>query len=123
MVVTINGTDYELNFGIRFVRELDKKYFTQSQSGIRYGMGIETQVPLLLTGDPVALADIISLGTVTEKKRPTMQEIDDYIDHVDNIEELFDEVISELKKGNATRIKMREFTDLLEAEEKKVKAK
>lgn len=120
MVLTINGTDHELNFGVRFVRELDKKYYVESQGGIKFGTGIETRVPMLLTGDAVTLAEFIYTALATDsKKKPTMQDIDNYVDHVEDIEALFDEVIEELKKQNATKMKMKEFTDRLKQEEKK----
>lgn len=120
MVLTINGTDHELNFGVRFVRELDKKYYVESQGGIKFGTGIETRVPMLLTGDAVTLAEFIYTALDTDgKKKPTMQDIDNYVDSVEDIEALFDEVIEELKKQNATKMKMKEFTDRLKQEEKK----
>lgn len=120
MTLNINGNDYELHFGIGFVRELDKKYFAQ-QAGIKFGIGIETKVPMLLTGDVLTLAEFIYLGTSTSKKRPTVQEIDQFMDSTTDIEGLFDEVIEQLKKQNATKIKMKEFQERLNQEEVQLK--
>ena len=39
MQLTINGKEYELNFGVRFVRELDKT-IGASIKGINFGMGV-----------------------------------------------------------------------------------
>lgn len=121
MVITINGKEYEIHFGIGFIRELDKKYFTQNRSGVKFGMGAEVKIPMLLANDVVTLSEILYAGTCTEKKRPTQQEIDDYVDDVEDIEALFDEVISELKKHNATKLRMKEFQELLEKQEKTLK--
>lgn len=104
MVLTINGTDYVEKFGVGFVRELDEKYFVKSQSGVKFGTGLETKIPMLLTGDAVTLSEFLYLGTCTEDKRPTQKDIDDYIDNAEDIEGLFDEVLSELKKHNATKL-------------------
>lgn len=106
MVIIINNVECELNFGIGFVRELDKRYFVQNQAGARFGTGLDTRVPMLLTGDAVTLAEFIYLGTGRmEKQRPSMQEVDDYVDGTDDIEGLFGMVVEELKKSNACKLK------------------
>lgn len=120
MVLEINEDVYEVKFGMGFIRELDKKYFTQAQSGTKFGMGMEVRIPMLLTKDVVTLAEFLVMGTCTEKKRPTQGQIDRYIDEVEDIELLFDEVVEELKKQNATKLKIKEVEDALE-EQKKTK--
>lgn len=114
MVITINGNDYEVKFGIAFIRQLDEKYFIKNQQGVKFGTGLETKVPMLLTGDAVTLSEFLYLGTCTEAKRPTQKEIDNYVDEAADIEGLFDTVVDELKKHNATRLKMQELTEALE---------
>lgn len=124
MILKLNGTDYRVKFGVGFVRELDKKYYTQNKTGtIKFGLGIESQVPFLLSGDLVVLSEFLFLGTCTEENRPTQGEIDEYIDQLENAEPLFDEVIRELKKSNATRIKVGELEKNLKAEEAALKAR
>ncbi len=114
MVMTINGQDYPVRFGIGFVRELDKKYFVESKSGVKFGYGLETEVPMLLTNDVITLAEVLYLSTCTEEKRPTQAEVDEYIDGVDDIEALFAETLGELKKHNATRLVVARITEDLE---------
>lgn len=123
MILTINGNDYEIRFGIGFVRALDQEYFVQNDSGAKFGAGLETKIPMLLANDIVTLSDFIYLGTCTESKRPTRDEVDDFIDQVEDIEGLFNEVAEELKKHNATKMRMKYFTDALEAQKKALKAK
>ena len=121
MVITINGNDYKINFGIAFIRKLDEKYFVKNQSGVKFGTGLETKIPLLLTNDVLTLSEFLYTGTCTEEKRPTQKEIDQYVDEVEDIEALFDEVVDELKKHNATKLKMKEITEMLEKQEKMMK--
>lgn len=121
MVITINGTDYPVKFGIAFVRQLDEKYFVKSQSGVKFGTGLETKVPMLLTGDAVTLSEFLYLGTCAEAKRPTQKEVDNYVDGTEDIEDLFDMVVDELKKHNATRLKMQELTEALDKQAKVAK--
>lgn len=105
MVIKIKNKEYEVRFGIRFIRELDKANVISANS-VKLGAGLELKVPQLLGYDAVALSDVLYTGTVTEKPRPTAGEIDDYVENHEDIEKLFDEVIEELKKSNASRLKM-----------------
>lgn len=118
MVINIKNNDYEVRFGIAFVRALDEKYYVQSKTGIKFGTGMETRIPLLLTYDPVTLSEFLYLGTCTEKKRPSQMDVDAYVDQVEDIDALFDEVMQELKKQNATKKKMEALAaDLAEENE------
>lgn len=117
MVLTINGNDYTVKFGIGFVRELDEKYFVKNAAGTKFGAGLETKIPMLLTGDAVTLSEFIYTGTCAEEKRPSQKEVDDYVDQVEDIEKLFDEVAEELKKHNATKKQMMNFLKALEKQE------
>lgn len=105
MNIEINGTDYEVRFGIAFVRALDERYHTDGKNGSTFGLGLESTLPFVLTGDAVKLSEVIHTGTAHLKKRPTTAQVDDYVDSHENIDELFAEVIDELKKQNATRKK------------------
>lgn len=105
MNLKIKDKDYKVHFGIKFIREMDKtNYFMKD--GAKFGAGLELKVPMLLTYDTVALSEVLYAGTCTQEVRPTVNEIDEYVENYDGIEALFDEVISELKKGNATKLKM-----------------
>ncbi len=117
MLLKIKNEEYRVKFGVGFVRELDKKYYVQNNTSVKYGLGIETQVPLLLTGDPVTLSEFLYVGTFAEEKRPTQADIDAFIDGAEDVEALFDEIIEELKKSNATRIKVGKLQDSLKKQE------
>ena len=121
MVITISGNDYGVKFGVAFVRQLDEKYFVKSQSGVKFGTGLETKVPMLLTGDAITLSEFLYLGTCTEAKRPTQKEVDNYVDEAEDFVGLFDTVVDELKKHNATRLKMQELTEALDKQAKVAK--
>lgn len=114
MILVMNEKEYEVQFGIKFIRELDKKNFLEKE-GAKFGAGLELKASALYSYDTVALAEVLYTGTCTEKKRPSVDEIDAYIENHENLEGLFDEVISELKKGNATRLKMQKLTTNIES--------
>lgn len=123
MVINIKNNDYEVRFGIAFVRALDEKYYyEQSGLGTKFGTGMETLIPRLLLYDPVALSEFLYFGTCTEKKRPSQMDVDAYVDQVEDIDALFDEVIQELKKQNATKKKMEALAADIAGESKSLTA-
>ena len=61
MQIEINGKEIDLNFGIRFIRELDEKY-NLIVAGKKVGVGIEETIPRILMGNVVALEDVIYAG-------------------------------------------------------------
>ena len=48
-----------------------------------------------------------------EKIRPSIKDVDEYIENCEDLESLFDEVLSELKKGNATKLKIAQMEEAL----------
>lgn len=111
MQITISGKDYDIHFGMKFIRELDKKYYID-QNGVHFGAGLETVMINLFTANPAALSDILYLGTCTEKVRPMPTEVDAYIEAVaeeGKMDELFDRVRDELKNSPLTAKK---FADM-----------
>ena len=57
------------------------------------------------------------MGTCAEEKRPIPADVDAFIDEVEDVEALFDEVIEELKKSNATRVKVGKLQNSLKEQE------
>lgn len=116
MTLNINGVEHDVRFGIRFVAELDKKYANSKNEG--YGVGLAYAVPLLLDGDALTLADVLHLSCCTEKNAPSKDQVDSYVESVEDIEALFGEVLEELKKQNATKIKTVKMIALYEETQK-----
>lgn len=121
MTVKIKGREYRLIFGVGFVRALDEKYYVQNAAGVKFGVGLSQKIPALLTRSAVVLSEIIYEGTCTEDVRPSQKDVDDFIDHYGDLEPLFDEVISELKKSNVTGKETKEMADAVEKEEQRRK--
>ena len=79
-------------------------------------------IPNLLTGNTVTLSDCLFVANMTEKPRITQDQLDNYIDdEKTNIDSLFDDVLEELKKSNATKKKaemlMKEYEEKMQEEQ------
>ena len=108
MHITINKKDVDLNFGVRFVRELDKiAGMSVNVQGIKqnFGFALPKVIPGLQGYDPAILSTVLYAAAYDNDHRPSQREIDDFIDdpHTD-IEKLFDEVLPEMKKANAVKV-------------------
>ena len=85
----------------------------------RFGIGLETLSPNLLTGNTVTLSDCLFVANRTENPRVTQEQLDNYIDNENtDIDGLFDDVLKELKKSNATKKKakmlMKEYEEKMQ---------
>lgn len=106
MKIKIKGTEYELNFGIRFVRELDK-VASVSNNGISLGMALMRTLPALRTYDPVALCNVIYAAAYDNKPRPTMEDVEAFIDKeasLEDLEKYFDNILKQIDESTATKL-------------------
>lgn len=96
MELVINGTSYEFNFGIGFVRKIDKTIQrpVDGVPNLKENVGLTMTLSKILSGDVVALVDVLMMGNEGKNPRITKDELEAYIDDTEtNIEELFDKVI------------------------------
>lgn len=105
MELIINENVYNFRFGIGFVRYLDGKASVK-QDGVTFGVGLETLLPNLLSKNTVTLVDCLIAANRTEKISVTQDILDKYIDDDStDIDQVFEDVIEELKKSNASKLK------------------
>lgn len=115
MQLEIKGKTHNVKFGTRFVAEMDKNHIAERQ-GFKFGAGLQSSVPFLIDHSIVTLAEVIYTGTITEPPRPSLNDIYDYIDEVEDIEKLFVDVLDELRQSNASKLFMAQVEkDLAEA--------
>ena len=108
MQLTINDKTYSVKFGVKFVRALDKAYPIEQQ-GLKFGMALSAKIPELYAKNIASLADIIYYGTVTESPRPSLNDVETYVEECEDLEKLFDDVIQELSESNAGKSLMSEL--------------
>lgn len=109
MEIKINGKEYELNFGVKFVRLLDEKMpimMTVKGMGEQsFGMALTRVVPALKTFDTAMLSDVIYNALWSAKSRPSQDDVDALIDNPKtDIEKLFKDVIDAMSKSNSVKL-------------------
>lgn len=104
--LTIDGEKQELNFGVKFVRELDKVAGI-SANNVSFGFGLTKTLPAIKAYDPAVLSDLIYSATFKNgSARPSRDAVDDYVDSITDVEELeklFDDVTAEINKATAIK--------------------
>ena len=122
--LTINEVVYQFNFGMGFMREINKKISTpvDGLKDVKKNIGLRYLIASIIDGDLEALVEILDCANKGQNPRVTRQLLDSYIDDdATDIDALFDQVLDFLKKTNATK---QTVDDLLKAiEEEKAKAK
>lgn len=115
--LTINGTVYSFNFGIGFVREINKTVQVE-MSGVKEDAGLTMALTHIYDGNVVALVDALDFANKGRKPRVSRQELEEYIEDPDtDIDKLFDDVIGFFRESNATRKQAVKLFASLEAAE------
>ena len=116
--LTINDAVYQFNFGMGFLREINKRVSTpvDGLKDVTKNIGLQYMIAGVVDGDPEALVDILEVANKGQNPRVTRNLLDSYIDSEDtDVDALFDEVIDFLRSANATK---KATVALLEAAEK-----
>lgn len=118
MELTINGEVYQFNFGMGFLREINKRVSVPVDKipDVKRNIGLSYMISGVIDRD---LEDLVSLLEAANKSltpRVTRQLLDSYIDDPEtDIDALFEQVIDFLKSANATK---KTTLDLLEEVER-----
>lgn len=109
----VSGKEREVNFGIGFVRELDKK-FTVKQSGVEFGMGLQQVVPQLRLKSPVILVEVLKAGIKNVSEKQIDNAVEKYAEENDGLDDLFEEVTEGLKASAITRASVKQMEQRME---------
>ncbi len=102
--LTINGQVYQFNFGIGFVREINKKKQAKAENGSIQDVGLNYYIGTLYDENPIALVDILDLANKTEKPRISRKELDAFIDDRDtDLSQVCRDILDFFDENNATK--------------------
>lgn len=104
--LVIKDVAYPLNFGMGFVRKLDKSVNipVDGLPGVKKDIGLTYAIMSLMDNDIVMLEDVINIANEGQNPRLTKDAIDAYLeDESTDIEELFDKILGFFKSANCTK--------------------
>ena len=119
MELTINGQVFKFNFGMGFLREINKTAKVHSVD-VDKNVGFRYAVAGIIDRDPETLVDVLYTANSGQDPRVTKPLLDSYIDNENtDIEELFDTVMDFFEKTNATKSLTKKVLEAVEEERKK----
>lgn len=121
--LTIDGNVYQFNFGIGFLREVNKKIGVPIDGvpDVKKNVGLQYMIAGIMDGDVEELIDALDIANKGYTPRVTKQLLDSFVENPEtDIDKLFDDTVGFFEKANATK-KTVEFIKKQIAEQKKKK--
>lgn len=104
--LTINEVVYQFNFGMGFMREINKTLSApvEGNKDIKKNIGLRFKVASLFDGDLEALVEILEAANKGINPRVSRPLLDSYIDNPEtDVDALIEEVLDFLRNANATK--------------------
>ena len=120
--LTINDKVYQFNFGMGFLRDINKTLTTDIDGvkNAKKNIGLQFKLALLMDGDLETLVEILDIANKGNDPRVTRKELDAFVDDSNtDIDGLFTEVLDFLRVNNATKKTMTNLDEAIEKEKAK----
>lgn len=102
MILTINGKNYELKFGLGFLAEMNKRHSAEIE-GVQVGYGSMKLINLGLNlQDPLAIVDLIRAATAEAPQKPSNEDLERFVEEQilnNTFSTTFNAIFDELKKS------------------------
>lgn len=123
--ITIKDKTYQFNFGLGFLKEINKAVTVDVDGlkDVKKNIGLRFKLAQLLDWDTEALVDVLLAANKGLNPRVTQNDLEIYLDDENtNIEKLFEDVWDFLRSANATKKMVAAWEADVEAE-KEARAK
>lgn len=122
MEIEVNGEIYKLVAGFGFLHEVNKKVTVDvPNTGKKKEVGLKFMVASIIDGDIDALADSIFNMNVGQTPRLKKADVENYLEDVDDIDKVFEDVINFLSQANACKKEVKSLMTSMQEEEKEEK--
>ena len=122
MEIEVNGEIYQLVAGFGFLHEVNKKLAIDVQStGTKKEIGLKYMVASIIEGDIDALVDCIFYMNSGQSPRLKKTQIESYLEDVEDIDKVFEDVINFLSQANACKKEVKSLMTSMQEEEKEEK--
>ena len=119
MEIETNGEIYQLVAGFGFLHEVNKKVTVDVPNmGKKKEVGLKFMVASIIDGDIDALADCIFYMNVGQTPRLKKADVEKYLEDVDDIDKVFEDVINFLSHANVCRKEVMQLMSTQEEEKK-----
>ena len=120
MEIEVNGEIYQLVAGFGFLHEVNKKLSIDvPNTGTKKEVGLKYMVASIIDGDIDALADCIFYMNIGQSPRLKKAQVESYLEDVEDIDKVFEDVINFLSQGNACKKEVKPLLSTQVTETKK----
>ena len=120
--LTIKNEVYQFNFGMGFLREVNKRVIAKGESNTNAtkNIGLQYLIGGIMDFDVEALVDVLEAANKGQTPRVTRVLLDSYIDDEStDIDALFKDVLDFLRCANATKKTVAAIEEMVEKERAK----
>lgn len=114
MEFKIGKKNYQLKFGVKCARELDKIYKIDRE-GLQFGMGVNLAFAQLNMKNISTLSNVIKAAISHVDSAPNIDKVDDavgaYAEENDGLNKLFDEIQEEMGKSPVMKETIKDFRE------------
>ena len=101
--LVINGTTYEFNFGMGYIRQIDPKH-TNTVNGVVQNIGLVVEMAKIMEDDIIALYETLRMANKGFIPRLEQAEFDKWIENPDtDIDEVFKAVLGFFENSNCCK--------------------
>ncbi|MDD6512779.1 tail assembly chaperone [Sharpea azabuensis] len=124
MELTIGNQVYEFKAGIGFMREANKRVVEKIDNTDTYrGVGLTYLVAGIIDGDIDDLVDALDLMNKGMKPRVTRAQLDEYVEDVEDIDKLFEDVLDFFANANVSKRIVKNLTERIKKAQEAEQAK
>ena len=122
MEIEVNDETYQLVAGFGFLHEVNKRVTVDvPNTKNKKEIGLKFMVASIVDGDIDALVDCIFCMNVDQTPRLKKADIERYLEDVEDIDKVFEDVINFLSQANACKKEVKSLMTSMQKEEKEEK--
>lgn len=122
MEIEVNGETYQLVAGFGFLHEVNKRVTVDvPNTKNKKEVGLKFMVASIMDGDIDALVDCIFCMNIEQTPRLKKTDIERYLEDVEDIDKVFEDVINFLSQANACKKEVKSLMTSMQKEEKEEK--
>lgn len=122
MEIEVNDETYQLVAGFGFLHEVNKRVTVDvPNTKNKKEIGLKFMVASIMDGDIDALVDCIFCMNADQTPRLKKADIERYLEDVEDIDKVFEDVINFLSQANACKKEVRSLMTSMQKEEKEEK--
>lgn len=122
MEIEVNGETYQLVAGFGFLHEVNKRVTVDvPNTKNKKEVGLKFMAASIMDGDIDALVDCIFCMNIGQTPRLKKTDIERYLEDVEDIDKVFEDVINFLSQANACKKEVKSLMTSMQKEEKEEK--